>query len=448
MLREVRVNAGLGDPPAQFFTNVPESANAIIKRAVSSKETEMASFCSAMEDLIRHQRADVESAIVNKGPYKLSKRYEHFSIPSDKWFRMDVRQRQQHLRRFHKSQEEVKDQEGESTEKQGQAAGVPIISIQASNAGITSMPRMTVENMFRRAEELLSRNNAILPAPGNNSSFMVESATSKRPHYVTYDEKTNKVTCDDCPAWNSFKICSHSLAVAEKLGKIKNFLQWHSKKAPPANLTKLVTSDTAKGVGQKGSKAATSRRRGGRYSEPTSTIPHLPMQCEQHLQQTAEEQQTTRQPNQSVAQDQYNSASFIQHARQSTFPVPSYTPTPYNQDKTVPSPPSGVFELHLLQRCPSQVSVCFGCGQVLKPGGFIGNPPCDLVVVSRMSREYYDQNRRKQSREGNVYFHALRKCIQQKQPYFTNITIPLGIEMVLTPIHETFIGNEFGITFF
>ena len=41
MLPDDRKNAGLGDPPVPFYTKVPESANAIIKRAVKYKETEM-----------------------------------------------------------------------------------------------------------------------------------------------------------------------------------------------------------------------------------------------------------------------------------------------------------------------------------------------------------------------------------------------------------------------
>ena len=32
MLTEVRQNAGLGNPPSPFYTNVPESANAVIKQ--------------------------------------------------------------------------------------------------------------------------------------------------------------------------------------------------------------------------------------------------------------------------------------------------------------------------------------------------------------------------------------------------------------------------------
>ena len=50
MLTEVRKNCGMGDPPTPFYTNVPESANAIIKRAVNFQENEMSTFAMKMDN--------------------------------------------------------------------------------------------------------------------------------------------------------------------------------------------------------------------------------------------------------------------------------------------------------------------------------------------------------------------------------------------------------------
>lgn len=71
MLTEVRTNAGLGNPPTPFYTNVPESANAVIKRAVNFEESEMASFALKLAQLIKRQREDVRGVLLNNGPYKL-----------------------------------------------------------------------------------------------------------------------------------------------------------------------------------------------------------------------------------------------------------------------------------------------------------------------------------------------------------------------------------------
>ena len=53
---------------------------------------------------------------------------------------------------------------------------------------------------------------------------MVESKTMVKPRYVTV-AKNGKVTCNDCPGWNAYKICSHSLAVAEKNGRTADYLK-------------------------------------------------------------------------------------------------------------------------------------------------------------------------------------------------------------------------------
>ena len=48
------------------------------------------------------------------------------------------------------------------------------------------------------------------------------------------------------------------------------------------------------------------------------------------------------------------------------------------------------------------------CSQTLKPGGQIGEPPYDLVIVSNAKRSYYDRAGQLQERPGNVYYHVNR----------------------------------------
>ena len=67
-LRPVRRNAGLGDPPDPYFNNLPESANAVVKREVDSKPSEMSHFCTKMEALVNQQKRDCEAAVLNRGP--------------------------------------------------------------------------------------------------------------------------------------------------------------------------------------------------------------------------------------------------------------------------------------------------------------------------------------------------------------------------------------------
>ena len=83
---------------------------------------------------------------------------------------------------------------------------------------IKSAHPTTLQHILQNAEHLLNKNRAVMQAPSSKDAeaFMVESETMVKPHYVTVT-KNGKVTCNDCPGWNAYKICSHSLAAAEKV---------------------------------------------------------------------------------------------------------------------------------------------------------------------------------------------------------------------------------------
>ena len=55
---------------------------------------------------------------------------------------------------------------------------------------------------------------------------------------------------------------------------------------------------------------------------------------------------------------------------------------------------------------------------MLKPGGFIGNPPMDLVIVLHMARSWVQDNQ-VFSKHANVYFHYQQQYVfRKKPPYF------------------------------
>ena len=56
-LKPVRRNPGLGDPPKCYFNNLPESANAVVKREVDSKPSKMSHFGLKMEVLVNSKGA-------------------------------------------------------------------------------------------------------------------------------------------------------------------------------------------------------------------------------------------------------------------------------------------------------------------------------------------------------------------------------------------------------
>ena len=104
--------------------------------------------------------------------------------------------------------------------------------------------------------------------------------------------------------------------------------------------------------------------------------------------------------------------------------------------------------LYFLKHCPPQVKTIFGCGQTLKPGGQIGKPPYDLVIVSNAKRSYYDRSGQLQERPGNVYYHVNAGCMKKHQAYFmaSQVQIPSVIKDMMTPAHYLFV-REFGLEY-
>ena len=100
MLRPIRLNAGLGNPPEAYYNNMPESANKVIKMGVDFRKSEMSEFNNKMEKAIQQQRRDCESAVINRGPYALADEFLHLQLSPDKWFSLNARQWESHLKKF------------------------------------------------------------------------------------------------------------------------------------------------------------------------------------------------------------------------------------------------------------------------------------------------------------------------------------------------------------
>lgn len=268
MLRPIRLNAGLGNPPEAYYNNMPESANKVIKMGVNFRKSEMSEFNGKMEKVIQQQRRDCESAVINRGPYALADEFLHLQMSPEKWFSLNARQRESHLKKFWAEvparKEDVQGDvdDSDATEDNSALKIHQELSVSAEESGVAGVALLSLKEMFRQTAILLNKKDSIMEIPFKPLTFMVESDRG-RPHYVVRSE-SGKVTCDDCPHYKSGKICSHSLAVAEKCDQLKNFLTWYKRSSHTLTTTSYVTCDSAPAVGRKSQKPSTSRGKGGR----------------------------------------------------------------------------------------------------------------------------------------------------------------------------------------
>ena len=236
-LKPVRRNAGLGDPPDTYYNNIPESANAIIKRAVEYEPKEMSNFITEMEGLITQQKKDCEAAVIN--PYTLVDEEKSLEIPPEKWFKMNVNQREHALQKYWKTRNQKQESEISKDDKKcqekDQFQNSSTLSVDPEQSGLAGIPLLLLKDIFSEASKLLATEAAILPAPSpKESSFVVRNDNGARPYFV-FQEANGKVVCEECERYKSAKICCHSVAVAEKCGTLHAEVYFLVQKKPSDN---------------------------------------------------------------------------------------------------------------------------------------------------------------------------------------------------------------------
>ena len=256
MLRPIRVECGLGCPPEIFTTNASESVNAILKRKLDYKQSELPEFIDKVKEVITEQQREVERAVISRGKYHFREQYKHLEISEMKWFSMNSEQRKKHLHQL--QHEQVFDSFNTSSLasksiSQESTPQIPPLSVSVESASEqVNIPLNCLEGVWAKAVELINTSNAIVPAPGQDPEVrMVLSYSGKVPHMVT-PNKGGEFCCDsNCPNWKAMGICSHTVAVAEVNKKLQRFLSSRKRKKG-VNYTKLLTTSMPRGRGRKG----------------------------------------------------------------------------------------------------------------------------------------------------------------------------------------------------
>ena len=140
------------------------------------------------------------------------------------WFTVTAQQRQKHLSRVHSVS--LMEAEDTSSHSNMRCGGDGKLSMDAETVAKSSnLPIPCVEGILNKASELLHKENAIVPAPGQSSEArMVLSFSGKMPPNMVVPTKGSGFSCDNnCSNWKSIGLCSHSVAVAESNRKLEEF---------------------------------------------------------------------------------------------------------------------------------------------------------------------------------------------------------------------------------
>ena len=513
LIRSARSSAGLGFPPRLYTTNNNESINRVLKEKISFRKQEWPSFNLKMQELILEQQEEYTKAVCGFGEYQLHSDYKSLEIPHVEWTQMTPDQRKIKVDKLLKHT--LKNHESDSalySECQSSTQPTARLSVKWNMASIPFLQPQRVEELWRKAENLLSTPGYVVPTAGNSSARQVASMTgavsgnnSTPPHFV-FSKKVKsggtEVHCD-CPVYSSTpKVCQHSLAAAEDMGNLKEYLIFLSHtKAAGLNISSLISKELPKSAGQKQS---TSRRKGiakgkkktvlvesndifqtndnisaspVQYSSGSENVPpsylnsysplpmYSPMYSQQQFYSHPLSPSQFRQPSSLLPFGQPSSLLSSQFGRPTGLSCGNYFDQPtfqssfinnsYCQSPSIHSPYKAsnsdqvYFVIKFLEG--NRIRSCYGCGNsIRKDTSTIPPPPHDLIIGFRERRYYKDPHThqmRLTSTEENTYYHLMLNCVLQKHSAFQSCMLKVADSAMphLQSIHRIHIKEQFNI---
>lgn len=431
VISPVRQRAGLGCPPEKFTTNRSEATNNVsqdfvLRESHGKKKVDEHSFASSVEKLVNIQKEDIELAVVGRREYKLREEFRYLEVSPSKWSQMREDQRKAVLQKIHETNIHEMQQSSVTQASNALPSEAHPIMQKILSIGIDWIPRDVLSAIVNKSDSLNKEHHFVMPQI--NETVVVPSKSNPRDPHVVNLFANGKAECAKCPGFAAFSICAHTLAACFAIDRLEDFLRWlvsTKRNSGGINLSAAVAYGMPKGRGRKRERAP--RKRSVGNQKPVSKVvsrvaldynssnnsfqPHsVPRkgqalsQQSSNLFQSVQSQYrpselflgpvvsyksgpnailpssfTSPQQPQFYVQPQSTPQTSLQP--QSTpqtpfqFPSPTATQQPLQTNQPprqlsipcFPSPGEGQFIVYLLQYCPSQTSVCFGCGNTLKP---------------------------------------------------------------------------------
>ena len=260
------------------------------------------------------------------------------------------------------------DQQVDAHVRQGEG-----LSVTAEDSNITNVPFRILTQMFTDAKGIINSQSGIVDVRGQTGHgyFVLNKLKMGDPLTLKYNEKTKTISCSSkCHSWNGYKICCHTIALAEHLGKLKSVLDRYVKSKKGVQLTDIANTDMSSSRGKKASKA-TERRKGPANKPTADSVDYV---------RETEPKQSNEESNQTIT-----STAQMFHV---------------------------TFLAGLIKKC-------YGCGQEFSGRQRVS--PNDLILKSFENRIYTSPRSKmvkKSSNLQNTYYHLNTDCVRKRHPNF------------------------------
>ena len=494
MLANIHLRNGIKD---KYTTNDNECMNSKFKNHVNYKASDLPNFIRDVQQFVQIDQKVIESAFAGNGEYHFVEEFMPFNVGS-KWWGFSPAKRNGHVNKF---LEACKNRSSlEMFASCPPQPPVESMQPECSSASLdenrptlptVNISRNVLKGILEKAEKLVKDNLVSGIKRKENKQIAIASQSDIYPRVVIREDRKRKgediveLKCSPgtgCLNFSTHGMCLHTQAAALAWDVKNEYWQFlETSKKVGTSLQNLSKHGLPGGSGKKDHVI----NRTGRNRMFTSTTPkenapsHSISNSANNRQRQKQQQQQPQQQQQQSQQQQQQQHQQHQHQHQRFIPstsdtnpglrsMPQFQPVSYIpghteiahhirtrvglQDvgspsfvprfpamvATNPIPQTGQFWLYMLQFCPKQVNICFGCSESLKINGHICKPPHDLVIVSNEQME----------RQGNVYFHLNENCVRKKQQLFhmSYLFVPHDIIPYLEPAHVHLLSNH-GIKF-
>lgn len=267
LLRPIREAAGLGCPPAPYYTNASECINSVMHDKTHYKASEWDHFNESMHELVKQSYQLTEIAVIDRGAYRYRDAYRHLRVDQLKWIRMTAKQREIHLHKVAATPvvgplDDI-DQSVHVSSDSSVSDFYPL-PITPEQAKLENVPLETVRGIWSKAKDLLNTPGAVVNGPRlantDPQTVIVASKSSTKPRVISHKSQ-GVLSCETtCPNWAAIRICSHSVAASHFCSELDDFLAKYRKKNCTPSLSRLSKIGMPKGAGKKGDKPPRKRR--------------------------------------------------------------------------------------------------------------------------------------------------------------------------------------------
>ena len=414
MLKPVRIEAGLGDPLNEFTTNDLEAGNFIIKHGINFDKQKPQEFIENVKEITNMQFRNEDRAVFGKGPYNLRKGFKKDYVNDFEWGQLTAQQRLTKIKEFRNvcMSEKDKDHENYSTIS-GSANN---LSMSPKDSGMNTVPLSVLETMFEKVKSLVRNDGLVLEKPGATDGSYIVAGSANRFFCVSPWKGRSFKRYRSCIN-SRLKICEHVIAVAEKSGKLQQFVEWFRRSKCGASVSALALNGAPKSMGKKGNGRKRSNKNRANIEEVVNIFDEN--EIENPLLYSLSPSNTNCQNEKAINKKHINfhisDQMNFQEFNNNILSVHSAPPIVQQQI-------SNPFFLKWFSG-----TKCYGCN------GSIPNPPINmldnLIVARKDIRHYRDRNTGQlqfSSQPQNVYFHLNLRCIRAKYPTFDSCHLTIG----------------------